>query len=175
MREKEILEDIKTRKALVDYVDKVRRIPRVRSFFWLLRCTDALNKYASMEVGKKGSNRTGIAVLQLLLKYPNGVSQQAIAKQTGRTKQAITVAIDNLEKKGHVIRASDNNDRRVNVVRLTLDGVDYLREVFPHTVAMSNEALASLNDTEVDRLLSIVKKLTKNMWQKIESQSSKNE
>jgi DNA-binding MarR family transcriptional regulator len=122
-----------------------------------------------MEVGEKGDNRTVIAVLQLLLEYPKGVSQQAIAKHTGRTKQAITVAIDKLEKKGHVIRASDNNDRRVNVIRLTLNGVDHLREVFPHTVTMSNEALASLNDTEVDQLLSIVKKLTKNMWQKIES------
>ena len=158
--------------TLSKYIENVRRFPSIRSFFLLLHCADALDKYASMEVGKKGDNRTGLTVLQILLKYPDGILQQAIAKQTGRSKQAIMVAIDNLAKKGHVIRCADNNDRRINSIRITKEGLDHLSEVFPHTVAMCNEALSSLSGSEIDQLLPLVIKLTKSLWKKIGDQSS---
>jgi DNA-binding MarR family transcriptional regulator len=174
MHKVENIKDLNTSQVLTQYVDKVRRAPSVRSFFWLLRCADALNKYAEMEVGQNGDNRIGIAVLQIVLKHPDGVSQQEIARQTGRTKQAIVVAIDNLEKKGRVIRCSNSIDRRINSIRITKEGVNHLSEVFPHTMAMCDEALSSLNAMEVEQLLSLVKKLTKDMWQKIESQSPEN-
>ena len=162
-------EDVATRRVLDLYIDNVRRFPKVRSFFWLLRCADALDKYAGMEVGKNGDNRIGIAVLQILLKFPGGISQQAIAKQTGRTKQAIVAAIDNLEKKGRAVRSSATGDRRVNSIRITKEGIDHLSEVFPHTVEMCDEALSNLSDAEIEQLLSIIMKLTKSIWQKIEN------
>lgn len=167
----EVTDDALVRQELAQYIDITRQFPKVRSFFWLLRCADALNKFASMEVGKHGDNRIGIAVLQILIKCPDGISQQAIAKKTGRTKQAIVGAIDNLEKKGHVIRSSRSDDRRVNSIRITKCGIEYLSKVFPNTVNMCNEALDSLTDTEVEQLLYLVKKLTKSMWNKIENQS----
>lgn len=159
---------------LTQYVNKAKQFPRIRSFFWLLRCADALNKFADMKVGQKGDNRTGIALLQILLQYPEGVSQQSIARQTGRTKQAITVAIDGLEK-GYALRCSNSNDRRINSIRITEKGITHLSEVFPHTVEMCDEALSSLSDAEVAQLLSPVIKLTKYMWKKIEGQSLDNE
>jgi MarR family transcriptional regulator, transcriptional regulator for hemolysin len=160
-------------KALAKYVTKARRFPRIRSFFWLLRCADALNKYASMEVGGDGDSRTELAMLQVLLKYPDGISQQAIANETGRAKQMIVVATDNLEKKGYAIRSSNTDDRRIKSILITKEGIDHLSEVFPHTVKMCDEALTSLSDLEVEQLLSLIMKLTKNIWQKIEKQSPK--
>ena len=80
------MEETETGRKLAEYVDNVRKVPRINSFFWLLRCADAMNKLADMEVGMKGDNRTGLAVLQMLLKYPEGISQQTLAKKTGRTK-----------------------------------------------------------------------------------------
>jgi DNA-binding MarR family transcriptional regulator len=165
------------RKILDQYVDKTRKYPRMRSVFWLLRCTDAFSRYASVEIGKTGDkhSRIRIAIMEFLLKYPNGVSQQAIAKYAGRTKQAITVAIDVLEKSGHVKRFSTNNNRRAYSVRITQAGVEHLNKVLPHTVEMCNEALSLLSDEEVDQLLSLVMKVTKNIWQKTEDQVSENE
>jgi DNA-binding MarR family transcriptional regulator len=164
-------------KILNQYIDSTRKYPRMRSIFWMLRCTDAFSKYASYEIKKTGDthSRIRIAIMEFLLKYPNGVSQQAIAKYTGRTKQAITVAIDVLEKKGHVKRFSSNNNRRVYSVRITQAGIEHLYAVLPHTLEMCNEALSSLTDAEVDQLLSLVIRVTKNLWQKTESQISENE
>lgn len=174
MRKKETQEEIKVREQLAQYIEKVRKYPRVRSLFWLLRCADAVDKYAGMEVGLHGDSRIGIAVLQILLKHPGGVSQQTIATQTGRTKQTINVAIDNLEKKGYVTRLSDHVDRRTNSVRITKKGIDHLSEVFPHTVEWCGVALSSLNDTEIEQFLSIVIKVTKKVWDEIENKSIKN-
>ncbi len=167
MNEIDVNRGIRTGYQAVDqYVNNVKQFPRVRSFFWLLRCADVLNKYATMEVGTKGVTRTGLAVLQILIRYPEGVPQQTIAKETGLTKQAIVVAIDNLVKKGHVIRCTDIRDRRANSIRITQEGLDFLGEVFPHTLNMCHEALASLSDAEIDQLLPLIIKLTTTMWQK---------
>jgi MarR family 2-MHQ and catechol resistance regulon transcriptional repressor len=166
--EKEILKDEKSNifQATADYVDNARRRPRIRAFFWLLRCADALNKYAAKEVGTKGDSRTGLAVLQILIKHPEGISQQSIAQQTGRTKQLVVFAIDNLEKKGYVVRSSNNLDRRVNYIRITEAGIKHLREVFPHTMTMCEKALSTLNDDEIEELLPLIIKLTKGLWDK---------
>lgn len=164
-------------KTLEQYVDKTRKYPRMRSMFWLLRCTDAFSRFATFEIKKKGDthSRIRIAIMEFLLKHPNGVSQQEIANYTGRTKQAITVAIDVLEKRGHVKRYTSNNNRRVYSVRITQAGIEHLYSVLPHTVEMCNEALSPLSDAEVDQLLSLVMRVTKNIWQKAENLVSENE
>ena len=158
--------------ATVQYIDNAGRSPRVRLFFRLLRFADTLNKYAGMEVRKKGDNRTGLAVLQILLKYPDGISQQVIAKQTGRTKQAIVMAIDKLEKKNYLQRRSNSNDRRINSIFITQEGIDHLNAVFPHTLAMCDSVLSSFNAEEIDQLITLSRKLTKSLWQHIEAESS---
>ena len=69
------------------------------------------------------------------------------------------------------MRCAEDNDRRINSIRITNKGFDHLSEVFPHTVAMCEKALSSLNDEETVQLLSLVKKLTKDIQQKIDNQS----
>lgn len=155
--------------TVAQYGRQLWRFPRIRSVFWLFRCSDALNKYMSMEAGEKGDNRTELSVLQILLKYPQGVSQQVIANETGRTKQAIVVVIDNLVKKGYVIRCTNDHDRRINSIKITQNGLDHLSEILPHEIKICNQALSSLSDSEVDQLLPLMIKVTKNLWEKIES------
>ena len=63
-------------------------------------------------------------MLQILLRYPDGISQQAIAKQMGRTKQTIVVAIDKLEQRNYLQRRSNSSDRRITVM-VWLADIDY--------------------------------------------------
>jgi len=155
--------------AMAKYTSNAKKSPHVLSFFWLLRFADVLNKYTDIAVAEKGDYRTGIAVLQVLLQYPDGVSQQDIANRTGRTKQAIVIAIDKLEQKGYVRRCVKDSDRRVNYINITQEGIDHLNEVFPHTLDMCNKGLSSLSDAEIEKLLSLVKKLTKSLYEKIKA------
>lgn len=159
-------DDHNRHQQLAKYIARVAQFPRMRLFFWLLLCSDSLNKYATKEVGDKGVSRTMLAVLQISIKYPNGISQQTIANETGRTKQAIALAIDNMVKKNYVTRCSDSNDRRINFIRITKEGLDFLSEVFPHTVAMCNKAFSTYSDSEINELIPVIKQLAKNLKQK---------
>jgi DNA-binding MarR family transcriptional regulator len=160
------------RLATVQYIDNTGRFPRVRLFFRLLTFADTLNKYAGLEVRKKGDNRTGLAVLQILLKYPDGISQQEIARQTGRTKQAIVMAINKLEQKKYLKRRSNSRDKRMNSVIITQEGIDHLNEVFPHTLAMCDNVLSFFSPEEIDQFITLSGKLMKRLWQQIEAESS---
>jgi DNA-binding MarR family transcriptional regulator len=174
MKKRKLSNDIIPFEDTANYINNARRVPRVRSFFWLLRCADSLNKYASLEVGTKGDSRTGLGVLQILIQHPEGISQQGIAEQTGRTKQLIVMAIDKLEEKGYVLRDSLSSDRRVNFIRITNAGIEHLNEVFPHTVAMCDQAFSSLSDAEVQQFLPLTIKLTKGLWAQLKVMSSDN-
>jgi DNA-binding MarR family transcriptional regulator len=159
-------EDIR-QESLTKYLNKTKRVSHTRSFYWLLRFTDALYRFTDLQLGREGDSRTGMAVLQVLLKYPDGMPQKDIAEQTGRSKQAIVVAIDSLAERGHVIRYADKKDRRMNSIKITQKGINHLAEVFPRTVQISKEALSSLSDEEIGQLLSIAKKLTNDLWDRI--------
>ena len=170
-----MVQDVKSMHIKVSkYFDKVKNIPKVSTLFWLFRCTDVLEKYINMSISPEGENRTAIAVLQVLIKYLDGIPQQTIANETGRTKQAITVAIDNLTKRGYVIRTQSSRDRRINCIQITKEGIDHLNEFLPRMLSICDEAFSSLSDSEIKKLLSLLKKLVKNVWEKTDSQSQNN-
>jgi DNA-binding MarR family transcriptional regulator len=167
----------KNSKALFEetslYLDNIRRLPQVRAFFWILRCADAFDKYTQLQHGRKGyGHRTMIAVLQFLLAHPEGTSQQSIAKNAGRTKQLVVLAIDKLEKAGYAVRKSHVSDRRVNTICITDAGVEYLKAVAPQNTEICNQALSPLSDAEIEQLLPIMIKLTKGMSGKLGSNYS---
>ncbi len=162
-----IKDDEPVHKAAFQYHINAKKYPQVHLVFWLLAFTNVLDKYTDNEMGKIDSNWTGFNILLNLLEYPHGISQQGIAKLIGRTKQAIMVAIDKLEDKGYVKRGSNKDDRRVNFIRITPKGIDYLNNVFPHTLAMCDEALSFLSEGEMEQMLHLTIKVTKNLWQKI--------
>lgn len=51
-----------------------------------------------------------------------GVSQQTLAEKTAKDKACLTNLINNLEKKGWVVRREDTNDRRNKLIFLTSEG-----------------------------------------------------
>ena len=72
--------------ATARYFKKLRAIPTVHLFFWLLRFADGLTKYTEAEVRKTGTSLTSLALLQTLLEYPDGISQISIAKKLSRSR-----------------------------------------------------------------------------------------
>ncbi len=63
------------------------------------------------------------ATLSLLSRLPEGGVQSAvIARATGRTKQATSKLVSELESAGYVERIADPNDRRGLLVKLTARG-----------------------------------------------------
>lgn len=58
-----------------------------------------------------------------------GVSQQYLAEKTSKDKACLTNLINNLEKKGWVVRKEDEIDRRSRLVYFTPEGEEVARNI----------------------------------------------
>lgn len=58
-----------------------------------------------------------------------GVSQQYLAEKTAKDKACLTNLINNLEKKGWVVRQEDEVDRRSRLVYFTPEGEEVARHI----------------------------------------------
>jgi MarR family 2-MHQ and catechol resistance regulon transcriptional repressor len=85
--------------------------------------------------------------------------QQEIGQKILKTSGNMTLVIDNLEKRGLVIRENDPNDRRYTRVRLTKDGEDLIGHVFPRHAKIAEQVFSALDADELEQLGFLMKKL----------------
>ena len=71
-----------------------------------------------------------IEVLEILWQKDN-INQQEIVDKTNRNRASITSLIDNMTTRGLVQRKADPNDRRVNLIALTADGINFKALISP--------------------------------------------
>lgn len=65
------------------------------------------------------------------LNRQDGVSQQVFADRSAKNKASITSLINNLEKKGWVLRKPDREDRRSNKIFITSEGASIYKMLHP--------------------------------------------
>src|SRR6185436_15108748 len=83
-----------------------------------------------------------------------------IGKKVLLTSGSITVAVDRLETKGLVERRAHGTDRRARIVHLTKEGRKLIRRIYAdHAADMEQLAAASLNKTERQTLIRLLKKI----------------
>ncbi len=80
-------------------------------------------------------NNAGITfeMLQVLssLWHEQGITQQVLAERTAKDKACLTNLMNNLEKKGYVLREEDPTDRRSKLVFLTNEGEEFRNQIRP--------------------------------------------
>jgi MarR family 2-MHQ and catechol resistance regulon transcriptional repressor len=85
--------------------------------------------------------------------------QQEIGQKILKTSGNMTLVIDNLEKRGLVVRESDPDDRRYTRVRLTKEGEDLICRVFPRHAKIAEQVFSVLDADELEQLGFLMKKL----------------
>lgn len=88
-----------------------------------------------------------------------GVSQQYLAEKTAKDKASLTNLMNNLEKKGWVIRREDAADRRNRLVYLTPEGEALAARVKPLLQKIYAEAGARMNNKQMQVCLNQLIKL----------------
>ena len=95
----------------------------------------------------------------------DGLSQQALASRFHRSKVSAFQLINRLEKQGLVVRRSDPEDGRSNLIFLTPKG----RSIQSALVALASEnmarALNGISDADLDTAKSVVRKMINNTWE----------
>lgn len=109
-----------------------------------------LNRFLAQQFKSVGINltREQWSVLAILWKN-DGCSQQFIADSTSRDKPSVTRLIDNLVKDGLVIRKSDANDKRLNLIFLTAKGKEIEKKVIAVVDDTINKATNGLQEDQI--------------------------
>ncbi len=92
-----------------------------------------------------------------------GLSQNEICKLTSKGKSNVTRIIDNLMKKGLVIRKTDPKDRRSTKVYLTEEGKALRDSMLPIITRYFNEAFAGFNEKEFEMFEGFLSRITENL------------
>lgn len=80
----------------------------------------------------------------------DGMSQQDLCKASFRDKPSITRLVDNLERAGLVRRVAANNDRRINLIFLTKEGLQLQDQTMKMADQTLNEALQRVPADKVE-------------------------
>ena len=129
------------------------------TFSWCYGRRRAVEAYAEKSVVELELCGSDFAVLEALLhKGPLPVNE--IGRKVLLTSGSITVAVDRLETKKLVERRSSGNDRRARIVHLRKEGRKLITRAYAeHAADMERLASASLNRTERDTLIRLLKKI----------------
>ena len=91
------------------------------------------------------------------------VTQQTLCSLTAKDKPSMTRLIDKLEKRNLVIRVSDHNDRRINLIHLTEAGLDLQQKATEIVQIVATKTLNDITDEELDISRNVLRKIMANL------------
>lgn len=128
----------------------------------ILNCK--LKKHLSEVFKKNGVNLTAEQYLVMDTLWNEGtLTQQAIAFIIQKDKNSVTQFIDNLEKKGLVARSVSKDDRRVNNIVVTKEGMAMKDSTKKLAIETMEKALEGIPEQDVLTFVDVLKKVCANI------------
>ena len=128
----------------------------------ILNCR--LKKYLAEVFKKNNVNLTAEQYLVMDTLWNEGtLTQQAIAFIIQKDKNSVTQFIDNLEKKGLVTRSVAKDDRRVNNIVVTPEGMALKDSTKQLAIETMNKAVAGVSEEDLNTFVSVLKKVCSNI------------
>jgi MarR family transcriptional regulator, 2-MHQ and catechol-resistance regulon repressor len=141
------------------YKGDEHEIRALDAFIGLLRAADKVSSAAHRELGSVGLSVSQFGVLEALY-HLGPMCQRDIARKILKSTGNITMVIDNLEKRGLVVRLRNDKDRRYFTIRLTAAGEELIGQCFPDHARRIAGIMTILTDNEQESLIGLCKKLT---------------
>ena len=124
----------------------------------LMRATDSLSARVHRHLADARLSISQFGVLEALC-HLGPLSQAEIAKKVLKSTGNITMVIDNLEKRGLVVRQRSEKDRRYYSVRLTAPGKELILGIFPRHAAGIMDEMKVLSSAEQVSLANLCRRL----------------
>jgi DNA-binding MarR family transcriptional regulator len=123
-----------------------------------------LRRRLQQRIRESGLNLT-FEMLEVLacLGKQDGINQQEIADLTLRDKSGMTYLIDNLSKRGMVVRVEDESDRRNKLIYLTDKGRATREEIKPWAAELYGIASHDVDTATLEDTLQLIRKMTENI------------
>lgn len=134
-------------------------IKKIAVYINIVNCS--LIKYFAKELIKNDINLTPEQYLVMdILWDAETLSQQAIADIIQKDKNSVTKFIDSLEKKGLVYRTVNKNDRRINNIMVSEEGLKLKDKTTEVAVNMMEKVLKDIKDDDLvafDKVMNQIK------------------
>lgn len=140
------------------YEGSERETNTLNAFIKLMRATESLNNRLNRQLSDAGLTISQFGVLEALL-HLGPQNQTSLGEKLLKSGGNITMVIDNLEKNGWVERHENPEDRRSMLIHLTPEGKDFISSYFPKHLERIISEFEVLNNTELNQLAAICKKL----------------
>ena len=128
----------------------------------ILNCK--LKKHLAEVFKRNGVNLTAEQYLVMDTLWNEGtLTQQEIAFIIQKDKNSVTQFIDNLEKKGLVTRSVSQEDRRVNNIAVTEEGMALKDSTKQLAINAMNEAMEGIPEEDVQTCVEVMKKVCANI------------
>ena len=123
----------------------------------ILNCR--LKKHLGEVFKKNGINLTAEQFLVMDTLWNEGaLTQQNIAYIIQKDKNSVTQFIDNLEKKGLVVRSVDKGDRRVNNIVVTEKGLAMRDSTKEIAINAMNDILSGVSEEDLTTFIFVLRK-----------------
>ena len=137
-------------------------VKQVGVYVNILNCR--LKKHLAEVFKKNNVNLTAEQYLVMDTLWNEGtLTQQAIAFIIQKDKNSVTQFIDNLEKKGLVTRSVAKEDRRVNNIMVTAEGMALKDSTKQLAIKTMEKALEGIPEDDVHTFVTVLKKICGNI------------
>lgn len=140
------------------YKGSKKEINSLNVYIKLIRAVESLNSLLNASLSKEGLTESQFGVLEALF-HLGSMSQKNLGSKLLKSGGNITMVIDNLEKRGLVLRRRGVVDRRYYNIQLTDKGKKLIEAVFPKQLKLITDEIGILNENEQQELQRMCKLL----------------
>ncbi len=133
-------------------------IQALDAYIKLVRASESVTGRIQRHLGDAGLTVSQFGVLEAL-HHLGPLSQGELAGKILKSSGNITMVIDNLEKRGLVIRQRKAEDRRAYSIHLTRDGSRLIKDIFPNHADRIVSEMNILTKAEQKQLGNLCRKL----------------
>ncbi len=132
----------------------------VREGLFLLDLHREIEMVTDIIGSKLGLHVRQIEILEILYNHPDRTLTPAqLADEVHLTRSTMTGNLDSLQKKGFIKRESHPIDRRMLLIKLTQEGIDFCKKTMPKRYAHILRVMKGMSDNERKNLSKIYSKL----------------
>lgn len=128
------------------------------AFVKLMRVSESVSSDVHRQLASTKLSMSQFGILEALY-HLGPMCQKDIAQKILKSAGNITMVIDNLEKRGLVVRERSVQDRRYYTVSLTEKGSELIAEIFPDHAERIRERMSPLSAEELKTLSGLLRKL----------------
>ena len=119
-----------------------------------------MRKYTQQQFNAKGFDITiDQFVILKMLTDDTALSQSEIAKATVKDNASVTRIIDQLVKKGLVVK-TPGKDKRTSDFKTTEKGEMYMQKIFPLIIDVREKGIEDVSSEELENALNTLKKIS---------------